>query len=181
MVWNHHHCCRLTSKVSYNHTTEWEGVKYPSRDSDTTKRGIWDAIDIKKTWGPRHKPWWGAPPTSTVLHQAAALWRQRAALMIPEHKKSKLICSFKIEGALRLLVWMHDSLNCWETPFCQYIDLFIHSFLNPYLSCKHYMSYLIFWFKWFTQSLNVASTDVFNIKKENSQSWFFYHHALSPR
>ena len=32
-----------------NHTMDWEGVKFPSRDSDTTKRGIWKAIAIKKT------------------------------------------------------------------------------------------------------------------------------------
>ena len=32
-----------------NHTIDWEGVKFPSRDSDTTKRGIWEAIAIKKT------------------------------------------------------------------------------------------------------------------------------------
>ena len=32
-----------------NHTIDWEGVRFPSRDNDTTKRGIWEAITIKKT------------------------------------------------------------------------------------------------------------------------------------
>ena len=32
-----------------NHTIYWEGVKFHSRDSDTVKRGIWEAIAIKKT------------------------------------------------------------------------------------------------------------------------------------
>ena len=33
-----------------NHTIDWEGVKLTSRDSDTTKRGIREAIAIKKIW-----------------------------------------------------------------------------------------------------------------------------------
>ena len=32
-----------------NHTLDWEVVKFPSKDSDTTKRDIWEAIAIKKT------------------------------------------------------------------------------------------------------------------------------------
>ena len=32
-----------------NHTIEWEEVKFPTRNSDTTKRGIQEAIGIKKT------------------------------------------------------------------------------------------------------------------------------------
>ena len=31
-----------------NQTIDWEGVKFPSRDCDTTKRGIWEAIAIRR-------------------------------------------------------------------------------------------------------------------------------------
>ena len=31
-----------------NHTIDWEGVKFPSSDCDTTMGGIWASIAIKK-------------------------------------------------------------------------------------------------------------------------------------
>ena len=44
------HPSAITDHVTRNdHTIDWEGVKFPSRDSDTTKRDIWEAIVIKKT------------------------------------------------------------------------------------------------------------------------------------
>ena len=44
------HNSAITDHVARNnHTIDWEGVKFPSRDSDTTKRGIWVSIAIKKT------------------------------------------------------------------------------------------------------------------------------------
>ena len=35
-----------------NHTIDWQGVKFLSRDCDTTKRGVWEAIAIKRTGSP---------------------------------------------------------------------------------------------------------------------------------
>ena len=44
------HPSAITDHVTRNnHTIDWEGVKFPSRDSDSTKRGIREAIAIKKT------------------------------------------------------------------------------------------------------------------------------------
>ena len=61
MVSNYHQCGPLamaaawcstveaiTDHIARNtHTIDWERVKFPSRDCDTTKRGIWEAITIK--------------------------------------------------------------------------------------------------------------------------------------
>ena len=35
--------------IKNNHTIDWEGVKFPSRDCDTTKRGVWEATAIQTT------------------------------------------------------------------------------------------------------------------------------------
>ena len=44
------HPSAITDHVARNnHTIDWERVKFPSRDCDTTNRGIWEAIAIKKT------------------------------------------------------------------------------------------------------------------------------------
>ena len=71
-----HHSAITDHIARNNHAIDWEGVKFPSRDSDTTKRGIWEAIAIKKTGAHamnRDGGGRGAPPTSAVLHQAAVL------------------------------------------------------------------------------------------------------------
>ena len=31
-----------------NHTTDWEGVKFPARDTDWTARGVMEAVEIRK-------------------------------------------------------------------------------------------------------------------------------------
>ena len=51
------HPSAITDHVTRNnHTIDWEGVKFPSRDCDTIMRGIWESIAIKKkTWGPRNE------------------------------------------------------------------------------------------------------------------------------
>ena len=44
------HPSAITDHVARNnYTIDWEGVKFHRRDSDTTKRGIWGTIAIKKT------------------------------------------------------------------------------------------------------------------------------------
>ena len=44
------HPSAITDHVTKNnHTIDWEGVNLPCRDCDTTKRGIWEAIAIKRT------------------------------------------------------------------------------------------------------------------------------------
>ena len=40
------------SRHRNNQTIDWEGVKLPSRDYDTIRRGIWESIAIKKTGVP---------------------------------------------------------------------------------------------------------------------------------
>ena len=81
------HPSAITNHVTKkNHTIDLERVKFPRRDCDTTKRGASEAITIKRTWAHAMNHNGKAPPTSTVLHQAAAMWCQRAALMmVPAH------------------------------------------------------------------------------------------------
>ena len=44
------HPSAITDHVTRNnHTIDWEGVKFPSRDCDTIRRDIWESIAIKKT------------------------------------------------------------------------------------------------------------------------------------
>ena len=44
------HPSAITDHITKNnHTIDWEGVKFLSRDCDTTKRGIWEDIATKKT------------------------------------------------------------------------------------------------------------------------------------
>ena len=41
------HPSAITDHVAQsNHTIDWEGVKFPSRDADTTRRGVLEAIAI---------------------------------------------------------------------------------------------------------------------------------------
>ena len=52
------HPSAITDHVArINYTIEWEGVKFPSRGSGTTNRGIWEAITImsyNEDRGPRY-------------------------------------------------------------------------------------------------------------------------------
>ena len=47
------HPLAITDHIARNnHTIDWEGVKFPSRDSDTTRRGTWEVIAMYRRWGP---------------------------------------------------------------------------------------------------------------------------------
>ena len=45
------HNSAITDHVARNnHTIDWEGVKFPSRDCDTIRRGMWEAHAMNCDW-----------------------------------------------------------------------------------------------------------------------------------
>ena len=44
------HPSSITDHVAKeNHTIDWEGVKFPARDTDWTARGVKEAVEIRRT------------------------------------------------------------------------------------------------------------------------------------
>ena len=76
--------------MTVNHTIDWEGVMFPTRDWLDCHRGEGSSRD-QKDRSQHHEQEWGAPPTTLVVLQVGGdkviaichKWHSTSALMMP--------------------------------------------------------------------------------------------------